>query len=660
MCRSIRYLINEDGSPFLSPELDILANDLDMLHDAERAEYRNQNASAVINNPAHKSLIVSGPGTGKSYLFLARIDYWLQTNPQSDVLVTSFVRKLVADLQHDINIDNNLTEEQKRRITAATLHKLARSIVERNHGSSEWQFRPYFRIIGPFWETTVWRDVLAYFNTLDVANYSLVDLKKQFHDNIFEQTADWIGLLEKYFELCRFFNAAGFADLIIRAKKALEENTAINESDFFIIDEYQDFNLSEKELIFELIKNAKGILIVGDDEQVLYERLKSGKASLIRELYSNNDFVKAMLPFCSRSSYHITKSTSHFISQNHDPDTIKKVYLPLKQCCDDDQKMHIIACATSATAVDYINKFIEDHKPEIDERKEKLQTGEETDAFLLILTPAKEVNFYGRAKQVLFQTINECKVEKRAFSEDYYRLLNYYALANNPDNNFTFRKVLYYEGLSTAQVHVYIEEAIQQGLNFSDLEHSELKEILAKCVAVKESIEASAGLDEKIDTISTIVLVDNKVQLKADMEKQDINQSREIELEHEEEEEAELEEIEIKKMCAIELMTFVGAKGLSADHVIVIGFDNVNMNWVTRNAFYVAMTRARKSLHAVTALQSGGATTVHNFVDNLSLANLEFFKYKKSDRSKTPFTSKTLFVNYLHNLQRRVATSGRR
>jgi ATP-dependent exoDNAse (exonuclease V) alpha subunit len=40
--------------------------------------------------------------------------------------------------------------------------------------------------------------------------------------------------------------------------------------------------------------------------------------------------------------------------------------------------------------------------------------------------------------------------------------------------------------------------------------------------------------------------------------------------------------------------------------VIIIGFDNVNMSWVTRNAFYVAMTRARRSLHIVTALKAGG------------------------------------------------------
>ncbi len=60
-----------------------------------------------------------------------------------------------------------------------------------------------------------------------------------------------------------------------------------------------------------------------------------------------------------------------------------------------------------------------------------------------------------------------------------------------------------------------------------------------------------------------------------------INQEEIAKMEHEEEEEAELEEIEVKKIGAVELMTIVGSKGLSADHVISITFENVNMAWVT-------------------------------------------------------------------------------
>jgi len=104
-------------------------------------------------------------------------------------------------------------------------------------------------------------------------------------------------------------------------------------------------------------------------------------------------------------------------------------------------------------------------------------------------------------------------------------------------------------------------------------------------------------------------------------------------------------------MCAVELLTLVGSKGLSADHVMIIGFDNQNMSWITKNAFFVAMTRARKSLHLITALGSGGSQRPHAYLDRLPSENTEFYKYKKSNRQKQLLRDKTEFIQYLESLQ---------
>ena len=107
-------------------------------------------------------------------------------------------------------------------------------------------------------------------------------------------------------------------------------------------------------------------------------------------------------------------------------------------------------------------------------------------------------------------------------------------------------------------------------------------------------------------------------------------------------------------MAAVELMTIVGSKGLSADHVIIIGFDNVNIGWVTRNAFYVAMTRARRSLHIITALKAGGAARPHDYLDALPDENLEFSKYTKGGRTLTVLGSRIDLKVYLEFLARQV------
>jgi superfamily I DNA/RNA helicase len=104
-------------------------------------------------------------------------------------------------------------------------------------------------------------------------------------------------------------------------------------------------------------------------------------------------------------------------------------------------------------------------------------------------------------------------------------------------------------------------------------------------------------------------------------------------------------------MSCVELMTIVGSKGLSADHVIIVGFDNVNMSWVSRNAFFVAMTRARKSLHTVTGLKAGGATEIHAFATKLPDGHIEFSKYTKGKRVREVFVGRRQFMQYLRNLR---------
>jgi hypothetical protein len=86
--------------------------------------------------------------------------------------------------------------------------------------------------------------------------------------------------------------------------------------------------------------------------------------------------------------------------------------------------------------------------------------------------------------------------------------------------------------------------------------------------------------------------------------------------------------------------------------VIIIGFDNVNMGWITTNAFYVAMTRARRSLHIITALKAGGAARPHDYLNALPDENLEFSKYTKGNRTLTVFGRRNDLIGYLEFLAR--------
>jgi superfamily I DNA/RNA helicase len=429
---SIRHLINEDGAPFKDEELGALNGALDSLSLVERSIFRDGNAEAIAKHSADRILIVAGPGTGKSTLFKHRILFWLKQNPTAKILGLSFVRKLVADLKTDIQNDKTLTEVQKKQVDVFTLHKYARSIVEQNHGTKEWTFAPHFRIVTQDWKTVIWNDVLLFCGQKDQKRYPWKDgFETQLHDDQFDESPEWKELKKAYFTICQFYNAVGFSDLIMRARDALAESPKLNQHQHFIIDEFQDFNISEEKLLAQITHTTKGKLTVGDDDQVLYDTLKSSKASLIRALYRDNSVVNAMLPFCGRCDFHIVRAADHFIKQRPDPDCIKKIYLPMSDA-GSCKKVQVVGCATPATAVDFIRKFIEDHRKEIEQRKKELAEGKSKDAYLLILSPSGSVKFYSSngVREQLLDLVRPFLNERREFSNDYYNVLNYYSLAS--------------------------------------------------------------------------------------------------------------------------------------------------------------------------------------------------------------------------------------
>ena len=648
----IRHLVNDDGQPFNTAELRVIHDTLDALTDVERTIYRNSNAQAIAEHPSLKTLIVSGPGTGKSTIFKQRIGYWLGQNSSAKILALSFVRKLVADLHNDIRGDVNLTSEQKDHVEVHTLHKYARSIVEQNHGTSEIKFHAHFKIINDLWINVVWDDTLLLINQIDKSTYSFKNFSGQLHNLAFETSPEWQIIIKAYFQLSKFYNAVGFGDLILHAKSALLENSSLISHEYFIIDEYQDFNIAEEEFIKSLTQHGTGVLIVGDDDQVLYEKLKSGKAELIRDLYRDINFTNTMLPFCGRSSFHISKTSGYFIKQSPDTECIDKIYLPISTDTN-CPKIQIIGCATAPTAVDYIKKFIEEHKTEIETRKDDLENNLSKDPFLLILTPAREVNFYSssNANKTLFEMVAEYKQENKQFSIDYYKVLTFYSLASHPENNFVLRKAFYYENVSNTEVSRLIKICLQSNKRLNELTEQLVLSTLAKSEIVKTIIDSTDSIEVKVQKLTEKIDITDQDLLKKDLIEQSISTDEVTHMEHREEESAELEELEVKQMSAVELLTLVGSKGLSADHVIIIGFDNQNMSWVTKNAFYVAMTRARKSLHIITALGSGGSQQPHDFLSMLPDEHIEFFKYTKTDRQKSLLTDKAAFLQYFQSLQ---------
>ncbi|MHB8576828.1 MAG: hypothetical protein ACYDCQ_16025 [Dehalococcoidia bacterium] len=63
-------------------------------------------------------------------------------------------------------------------------------------------------------------------------------------------------------------------------------------------------------------QGAEGVMLAGDDEQALYQRLKVSLPEIITSYYDDPGVANAMLPYCSRCCYHVTLVASHFVSRH--------------------------------------------------------------------------------------------------------------------------------------------------------------------------------------------------------------------------------------------------------------------------------------------------------------------------------------------------------
>jgi superfamily I DNA/RNA helicase len=558
-------------------------------------------------------LVVAGPGAGKSFLFMDRIKYWLPLNAGDSIYVSSFVRKLCKDLHDEIEANDEIGDEDQQRVTVTTLHTAARSLLERNHGTATQAFDPHIKVISSEWENVVWQDVLKFHPELDARVYSHNGFARQLHTEELDGSEKWIVVRDTYALLSRFYNAVGFADMIVLAREALEQSPELNQHLLWIIDEFQDFNRAEEHLIRAIVETARAVLIAGDDELALYQQLKSSLPEIIVSYYEDRTYANAMLPYCSRCSYYNCLAASSFIAKHRVTRAIGKVYLPFRRD-EGDPKVQVVATATPSSAVDYIENFVDDHREELEAHRAQMEADEETDPFLLILSPAKKLDFYGwkNADKRLRDLVEQWSVVRLGRSPDYRRVASYASVTWDATDNFATRKVVKYEDFDPDSVHELLVEAINHDRRLADVVAERHPEVLERCNTTAGVLESDELTDEqKVDALSELFELEDSDRLVTELGMHRI-QPRSVIGADEGDEAIETEDV----AAPVELLTMVGAKGLSAQHVIVIGCDDVNMRRTSPLTFFVALTRARKSQHLIVSAKARG-TEAHPFILDL-------------------------------------------
>lgn len=111
-----------------------------------------------------------------------------------------------------------------------------------------------------------------------------------------------------------YYDAVSFDDMIFRVySKLLTAPHNAERYDMILVDEYQDFNMMEVSLI-DILAQKSPLVIAGDDDQVLYGSFRGSSWNFIRSLYESPEYYKGRLPFCLRCPEAIIKAFDNIVS----------------------------------------------------------------------------------------------------------------------------------------------------------------------------------------------------------------------------------------------------------------------------------------------------------------------------------------------------------
>jgi len=241
---------------------------------------RQKYVDAVVAATTRHKIVVAGPGTGKTHLFRPVLD------AKKNTLTLTFVNALVEDL---------------------SLELCGLSEVRTLHGFALQQLKK------------ITQEAVKVFSKLSVvirqdAEVLLGDAVD--FDALFHNKSDPDEHIEFYRRRRVYYGHYGFSDMVYAAVRLFEERPdTIPVYSRVVVDEFQDFNALEVSLI-DLLASKSPVLLVGDDDQALYENLKSASAQHIRQRYGDatSEYHSFVLPYCSRSTRVIVDAASDVIS----------------------------------------------------------------------------------------------------------------------------------------------------------------------------------------------------------------------------------------------------------------------------------------------------------------------------------------------------------
>lgn len=364
--------------------------------------------------------------------------------------------------------------------------------------------------------------------------------------------------LDFYLARGNYYDAVDFDDSVYRVYVGLQgSRESADRYDLILIDEYQDFNRMEASII-DLLGDQNSIVIAGDDDQALYSQLRGSSWEFIRSLYHGAEFERFELPFCMRCPEVIVDAVNDVIGMARQlkklEGRIEKPYKHFAPVKGADSKRYptiaLIATTVQRGNANYFGRYIVQAIEQIPpiELEEAATKGDP--ALLIIASQPYRDQIVEHLTRVGYPIDT-----KRDARQTVERSSGLQFLKENTRSNLGWRVILHFEKIDFASS--VVRSATEKSLPLVDVippdfQRRILEEVGSWEPAAKEPASVADGAGSA-------------------------------------------------KSPSVKVTSFEGAKGLSAQHVFIVGLHDGELPRDSRNIqdieicrFLVGLTRTRK------------------------------------------------------------------
>jgi len=365
-----------------------------------------------------------------------------------------------------------------------------------------------------------------------------------------------------YLSRSNYYNAVDFDDSVYRVYNALSSKTGpVPEYDLVLIDEFQDFNKLEASVV-GLLGDDNAIVVAGDDDQVLYSSLRQADSGHIRERHKAGVFDVFYLPFCMRCPKVIVDAVASIFQRATAIGALQgRIDKPYRYCelvkGEDSRanpQIDLVRASVQRFALNYFGRYVEQYFKQIPPADLEKASADNEPALLVIGSKPY-------LPQIEAYLVNSGLLETTPKLEKPQREEALEILARDPESNLGWRIILACGDAQIARNRVRTASAnkVPLGAVFPDEERE----------TILSEAKAYVGMESAV-----------------------------------------LEKVVSK----IKLTSFEGSKGLSAQHVFLVG---VHESELPRSAtkiadleicrFLVGLTRTKKKCTILNAYRFGDA-----------------------------------------------------